>query len=248
MKTRYRYALLLLTTALVLPLAACQTTAEQAAKQDRSDKIGAVLEHAADEASSAGNTEESLSLLERSYKRDSGNLTLATKYARALRMADRLTRAALVLAPFVKDGDEANAAAHIEYASAMAAMGTYGEAEARARQATVMEPENAQAYHILGIALDAMGRNEEAEAAFRKGLEFWQGNPGPILNNLGLNLATQGFIDEAIDTLRKAAALSPDRQEIERNLRIVSALQVQPPKSGFRLVPKPARKPENKAG
>ena len=244
MMTRYRYTFLLLSAALVLPLAACQTTTGQT----QQDKLGAVLEHAADEASDAGNAEQSLSLLERSYKRDSGNLALATKYAHALRMADRLTRATLVLSPFVNDGGKADAAAHVEYAATMVAMGTYDQAETHAREALAMESENAQAYHILGIALDALGKHEEAEASFRKGLEFWKGDPGPILNNLGLNLATQGFIDEAIDTLRKAAAVSPNRQEIERNLRIVSALQVQPPKTGFRLVPKPSRKPENKAG
>ena len=248
MKTKYRLALLLVSTALILPLAACQTTSEQANKQDRSERIGAALEQAANDASNAGNTEESLALLERSYKRDSGNMALATKYARALRTADRLTRAALVLSPFVNDGGDADAAAHIEYAATMAAMGTYAEAETHARQAVLMEPENGQAYHILGIALDAQGHHPQAETAFRKGLELWQGDPGPVLNNLGLNLATQGFIDEALDTLRKAAEVSPNRQEIERNLRIVGALQVQPPKTGMKLVPKPPRKPENKEG
>lgn len=248
MKTNSRLAFLLISTALALPLAACQTTSEQAAMQDRSEKIGAVLERAANDASDAGNTEESLALLERSYKRDSGNMALATRYARALRLAERQTRAVLVLTPFVEDGGKADAPAHIEYASAMASMGNYEEAEKHARAAVTMTPESGQAYHVLGIALDAQGHHEPAETAFRKGLEFWQGDPGPILNNLGLNLATQGFIDEAIDTLRKAAAISPNRDEIERNLRIVGALQTQPPKTGFRLVPKPPRKPENKQG
>lgn len=61
---------------------------------------------------------------------------------------------------------------------------------------------------------------------------------------MGLNLAAQGFLDEAIETLRKALDTAPNRTEIERNLRIVSALQYQPPSDGARLVPKPPRKPE----
>ncbi len=44
------------------------------------------------------------------------------------------------------------------------------------------------------------------------------------MNNLALNLATQGFIDEAIEVLERAKALSPDRIEIERNLRIIRTL------------------------
>ena len=62
---------------------------------------------------------------------------------------------------------------------------------------------------------------------------------------MGLNLAAQGFLDEAIETLRKALDTAPNRMEIERNLRIISALQYQPPKEGTRLVPKPPRKPES---
>lgn len=248
MKTTLRTGFLLLSASLVLPLAACQTTSGQTMAQERSDKIGAALEQAAEQASGSGNTAESLALLERSYKRDSGNMGLATRYAHALRLAGRETRATLVLAPFVGEDGKGDAAAHAEYAASMAAMGTYDQAETHARQAVTAEPQNAQAYHILGIALDAQGHHKEAEEAFRKALEFWQGDPGPVLNNLGLNLATQGFLDEAVDTLRKAAATSPNRTEIERNLRIVSALQTQPPKaSGLKLAPLPARKPDHAA-
>ena len=88
-----------------------------------------------------------------------------------------------------------------------------------------MDDKSYTAYHMLGIALDAQGEHQPAEDAFRKGLEFWQGDPAPILNNLGLNLAAQGFLDEAAEVLRKALATSPNREEIERNLRIVSALR-----------------------
>lgn len=242
MKTNIRYTGLLLCTVAFLPLTACQTTSDMSA-QDRSDKVGAVLERAANDASQSGNTAESLALLERSYKHDSGNQETAVKYAHALRSADRLNRAALVLSPFIEDGS-ANAGAHTEYGAILAATGSYPEAEMHSRKALEMAPESAQAYHVLGIALDAQGQHKPAEEAFRKGLEYWEGDPSPILNNLGLNLASQGFIDEAIDTLRKAAATAPGRADIERNLRIVSALQTQPPQSGFHLVPRPARKPD----
>ncbi|HEY8190827.1 MAG TPA: hypothetical protein VIG74_00275 [Alphaproteobacteria bacterium] len=241
MKQNLRRTLLLLSATALLPLAACQTTQGAMSPEERSAHIGAALDRA---AGKSGETSESLSLLESSYKRNSDDITVATKYAHALRMADRLNRAAMVLSPFVTDTDDATSAAYTEYAATMAATGTYDEAEANARKAILKDPENGQAYHILGIALDAQGHHPQAEVAFRKALEHWEGDPGPVMNNLGLNLASQGFVDDALDTLRKAASLSPNRPEIERNLRIVSALQTQPPKEGFRLVPKPPRKPD----
>ena len=88
----------------------------------------------------------------------------------------------------------------------------------------MQNPQDYLAYQNLGIALDAKEMHPEAERAFRKGLEHWKGDPTTIMNNLALNLATQGFIDEAIEVLERAQALSPDRIEIERNLRIIRTL------------------------
>ncbi len=103
-------------------------------------------------------------------------------------------------------------------------LGNYEFAENHAKEAIIQHPEDYQAYQNLGIALDAKEMHTEAERAFRKGLEYWKGDPTTIMNNLALNLATQGFIDEAIEVLERAKALSPDRIEIERNLRIIRTL------------------------
>jgi Flp pilus assembly protein TadD len=235
MKHHIHRALLLLSATALIPLAACQTTQGGTAGAHSSVVTG--------QAASG----ESLAMLESSYKRKSDDVRIATRYAHALRNADRLNRAAMVLSPFVTDTDDAPAGAYTEYAATMAAMGTYEEAEAHARKAILKDPENGQAYHVLGIALDAQGHHPQAEVAFRKALEHWDGDPAPVMNNLGLNLASQGFVDDALDTLRQAASLSPNRPEIERNLRIVSALQTQPPQEGVRLVPKPSRKPDETA-
>jgi Flp pilus assembly protein TadD len=64
----------------------------------------------------------------------------------------------------------------------------------------------------------------EAERAYRKGLEIWEGDPIPIMNNLALNLASQNNLKEAYEILKKAKSIAPNRIEVERNLRIVSAL------------------------
>ena len=89
--------------------------------------------------------------------------------------------------------------------------------------------------------MDAQGKHPEAERAFRKALDYWQGDPTTVMNNLALNLASQEFLDEAIEILNKAKAISPDRIEVERNLRIVMALQQS---SGHRSAPKPKKKPD----
>jgi len=221
-------------------LAACQTTSTSGTNA----KIDAVMAKAAAQAHQKGNTQQSLAMLEQLYKRNSKDSDTVLRYAHALRQNGYHNRAALILEPFVRDEKLENADIAIEYAAIQAAMGNYMEAENAARKAVLLAPESGKAYHVLGIALDAQGFHEPAHVAFEKGLNYWEGDPSPILNNLGLNLAAQGFLDEAIETLRKALATAPNRKEIERNLRIVSALQYQPPVQGTRLIPKPPRKPE----
>lgn len=241
---KIRFYFLIGTVYLALPLAACQTTHDT----QRVGEVDAALARAAADASAQGNARQSLALLEKIYKRDSSNVDSAANYARALREEGRLNRAVLVLTPFVTDESKMHAGACTEFANVQAALGNYAEAESHARRAVLEAPESAQGYHVLGIALDAQGHHQQAETAFRKALEYWTGDPAPVLNNLGLNLATQGFLDEAVDTLRKAAAVSPGRTEIERNLRIVAALQEQPPKPGSlsgQRAPVPAHKPVN---
>lgn len=219
----------LLSAVLTLSLGACVT--DQAAEE--SGKFNAVLEQATHDAFMKGQVKESTELLGQLYKRNSDDPKIALRYAGALRANDQLYRAALVLAPFVKkdtvlEDNMLKSAIQTEYASLQAAMGNYAIAEEHARRAIVTAPENGKAYHVLGIALDTQGFHKQAETAFRKALETWSGDPGPVMNNLGLNLAAQGFLDEASETLRKAYAASPGRVEIERNLRIVTALQKKP--------------------
>lgn len=228
---------------LLSALTACQTTGA-GTTSDRSAKIDSILERAAQRSTENGRTGETLSLLERLYNRDPADPSIALRYGSALREAGYPTRAALVIEPLARDEKAENTAAKMEYAAIAAATGDYLTSEDFARQAVVLEPESGRAYHLLGIALDAQGHHKQAEVAFRKALDLWEGNPGTVLNNLGLNLASQGFLDEALDVLRKAQAAAPNRTEIERNLRIVSALQAPMPEGDWAQPPIPARKPD----
>ncbi len=230
-----------LTLAAGTMLAACQTTSSAPSDaQTRTSKIDSVLERASNSAAARGETGNSLMIQEKMYKRNSNDPQAALKYARALRESDYLNRAALVLAPFANQDD----AAHdikTEYAAVQLALGRYDSAEQYAQEAIVQNPADYKAYHFLGIALDAKGQHKEAERAFRKGLDNWDGDPTPIMNNLALNLAAQGFLNESTEILEKAAAVSPGRREVERNLRIVNALKESNPT--YNPPPKPTKKP-----
>ncbi len=212
---------LLLVSALSFTLTACQTT-KQASEADR---INTALQSVANESSANGNSYESMAALENLYKRDSENPDVAAQYAQALRHNDRLNRAIMILRPFAENDRLNNSAVNAEYAALSAASGNYIDTENYARKVVIEEPESGKGYHLLGIALDAQGKHDQAETAFRKALDYWEGDPSPVLNNLGLNLASQGFFDEALETLRQAAATSSGRDEIERNIRIISTLQ-----------------------
>lgn len=222
-------------------LVACQTTSSTPSDaQMRTSKIDSVLERASNSATARGETGNSLMIQEKMYKRNSNDPKAALQYARALRESDYLNRAALVLAPFAND-DNAAPGVKTEYAAVQLALGRYDAAEQFAQEAVIQDPDDFKAYHFLGISLDAKGQHKEAERSFRKGLDSWEGDPTPIMNNLALNLASQGFLEEASEILEKAAAVSPGRREVERNLRIVNALKES---SGKRpTAPKPVKKP-----
>jgi len=230
-----------------LIVGACASGGHSDSYEINSAKVDSALERASRDASSRGKVAESLDIIERMYRRNSSDPDIALRYAKALRYADHHQKAALVLSPLVR-AQEANIEALSEYASLQAAMGHYALSEDYARKAVLADPENGKNYHVLGIALDAQGFHKPAETAFKRALDNWNGDPTPVLNNLGLNLAAQGFLDEALEILRRAHQTAPERREIERNLRIVSALASRPYEGYIeeRHVPLPPPKPSDK--
>ena len=223
-------------TALVLivamtGLSACLSTSDEQPDVSKpsgemSERVDAALEKAvikASKGSSAASMTANLIKLEKAYKRNSDDPNAALEYARGLRQATLYDRAFRILSPFEKT-DAPHPGVNTEMSMIALGLGNYDSAEKHAQAAIVENPEDYEAYQNLGIALDAKEMHPEAERAFRKGLEHWKGNPTTIMNNLALNLATQGFVDEAVEVLERAQAISPDRIEIERNLRIIRTL------------------------
>lgn len=227
MKQTKLYITLIASTAI---LGACSTLGieHKAAKQEekiptKQERMDKAIEKATEDAARKGSIPAALATLEKQYKRESQNPNVALRYAQGLRHAGHVNRAALILTPFAKESAPAPGI-NTEMSMIELGLGNYDSAENYAKAAVIQDPSDHYAYQNLGIALDAKEMHPEAERAFRKGLEHWEGNPVTIMNNLALNLATQGFIDEAIETLEKAQKISPERIELERNLRIIRTL------------------------
>ena len=162
--------------------------------------------------------------LERAFKANPQNQTVAANYAYVLRKEGQTEEAIAVLKPLAGQ-KEASVDVLNEYASVLLTEGDYKKAEKVARKAVGTDNTNGESYHLLGIALDAQAFHPQAEKAFRRALKLWQGDPVPVMNNLALNLTAQGYLDEAAELLREARKLDPERREIERNLRIVNTLR-----------------------
>lgn len=227
----------------ILPLAlsACATMDGGTTPNAYDAKITSALDRAAGEAGRQGASAGSLLLLERVYKRDPKNVDSAIKYARALRDNGDTQKARLVLEP-IANGADATADALGEFAALQLSDGQYSVAENYARKAVAKDTGDYQAYQILGIALDAQAKYKDAEGAFRQALEKWQGDPIPVMNNLALNLTNQERLDEALEIMKKAKEIAPNRIEVERNLRIIRTLNES---AAGRPAPKPGEKPKS---
>jgi len=175
------------------------------------------------EANRAGDKQEALAILNKIYVEHPKDPVVAVRYGRLLREDDQIKAAEKVLKPYTR-GNNANDLALTEMAMTQIALGDFEEAENYARGATALNEKNARAYLALGTALDAQKKHQPAEIAFREGMKHWKGDPTPIMNNLALNLASQGHLQEALSLIEKALEKNPHRMDLERNRRIIATL------------------------
>ncbi len=212
-------------------LSACVTSGAQQAQPTvnshnprlKTSAIDNVMERALAQAEASGNKQEILAMLAQVHARNTDDPIVATRYARALREDDQINAAARTLVPYTT-GKKKNIEALTEMAMAQLAQGNYKKAEFFAGQATKIDPKKARAFLAMGTAQDALKRHQDAEISFREGLKNWKGDPAPIMNNLALNLASQGHLEESLALLEKAQKISPQRIELERNRRIIATL------------------------
>lgn len=167
---------------------------------------------------------EKLTWLENEYKNDSTDTKKLLAYARALRKEGYFNRANIILAPLAEK-DDTPASVIAEYAMLNLFMDNLEVAEDYARKAVANDPDDVDAMYVLGIILDTKGNHEAAEEYLRSSYSNWQGDPVMVMNNLAINLMALGKLEEAKEILEDAINLAPDMTVLERNRKIVLALQ-----------------------
>lgn len=203
-----------------LLLTACAGPAQQTKAKKPTTTLSSV---GASKSELYGDRRENLNSMAKLYKKNPKDEFAAARYAKTLRESGDLKKAETVLSPFLK-GKNPTTLTYTEMGALELETGDFKGAETYARKGIKADNGNYRAWHILGIALDAQQKHPEAETAFRKALDLWQGDSIPVMNNLALNLAAQGYTDKALDMLYSAKEKDPNRVEIERNIRIIRTL------------------------
>lgn len=194
------------------------------------------LDSVAKQAVRDGNPAQAVHHYEKLYTNDSKNPETALNYAQVLRQVGHADRALIVLSPFVKIEDKKdgtyitaeNPDILLEYASATLAIGRYDRAE-MLLQELLRTPEGLelapQAHNLIGVSLDARAMHEEAEPYYREAIEIWSGSATNPLNNLGLNLAHQGYFEESLNVLQQALVMEPQNEKVAANIDLVRELR-----------------------
>jgi tetratricopeptide (TPR) repeat protein len=83
-------------------------------------------------------------------------------------------------------------------------------------QAAALDPANAEFHYNLGVALQTLGRTDEAAASYRQALQL-QPHRAEAHNNLGHTLLVRGRLDDALACFEQALRLRPDYPEAHHN-------------------------------
>jgi predicted TPR repeat methyltransferase len=105
----------------------------------------------------------------------------------------------------------------LESARQLHRAGRLAEAEAIYRGRLAMEPDDADALHLLGIVAGQTGRQAEAADLLRRAIAL-RPDDAEMRKNLGVTLKAAGRPDEAVAAFRQAVALKPDYAEAHKNL------------------------------
>ena len=103
----------------------------------------------------------------------------------------------------------------------------FDQAEKVCRQLITARPNNADAFNILGVTLNALGRGDEAIATLRQAIELAP-TAASIFANLGEVLRQQGQTEEAAKVLEKAVELDASNSQALNNLGITFFERRQP--------------------
>ncbi len=103
---------------------------------------------------------------------------------------------------------EPSGAAHFNLAAALQSLGELQEAESHFRQALSLIPDDAQVHHFLGRNLAAQGRSREAVSELQEAARLTRESDPEILDSLAVAYASEGRLQEAVATARRAITLA----------------------------------------
>jgi Tfp pilus assembly protein PilF len=83
-----------------------------------------------------------------------------------------------------------------------------------------LDPKNAEAHNLLGVAYEAKGMRQWALKSFETAVRY-DSNQAAFLNNLGYLHLKNGEYDSAAKYLKRAVKISPQQQRYWNNLGLV---------------------------
>ncbi len=95
--------------------------------------------------------------------------------------------------------------------------GELAQAESCYRQTLALQPDHADALHLLGLIAHQVGRHDAAADLIRRAIAGHPQNAG-FYSDLGAVLKAQGRFDDALAALRQAISLKPDLADAHINL------------------------------
>lgn len=199
-----------------------------------------------DEAQSASSVKEQVAYYKKLHSLNPGNIDNAMHYATALRKAGRAQEALYILLPFKETGKTLPNTYLTELAATRLSLGNIEKANTLLESVLNKDSSNPRANHLMGIVQDSYGQHDKAEEHYKIALKKWDSDPTALLNNIALNQAHRGQIEQAVATLYQAATISPNRVEIRENLAILQSLNTQNLKEDSLITssPLPAQRPQ----
>ena len=222
-------------------VSACQTIGFTE-KKDTKALIEQAMERAIRNDMNVSSNGEQLSYYKKLYSLNPSDANISMRYATALRKAGMVQESIYILLPFEMKPVSKTKKFLNEMAASRLALGEIEKASILLKNILKKDKYNTRANHLMGIVQDSYGNHEKAILYYQEALKRLDVNPAPLLNNIALNQAHRGDMEQAIATLYQAATISPDRMEIRENLAILQSIEGQNRKMNTSL-PHPVKRP-----
>lgn len=204
------------------PQAKVDPSAEGVPQEESSE----TLERLADFTLARGDAASAIGLYRRAHLADPDRMDPLIKLGRTLARAGNHEEAAGAFNQALID-DPDNSDALRGYANAQIALGRPDVArvnlEAALDSETLPPADRPFVLNSLGVALDLLGRHEDAQARYRDGLNLTPGDLD-LRSNLALSLSLGGAEAAAVDLMRAVAAAPAAETRHRRNLALVLGL------------------------